>query len=87
MMDDDDAAVEMAQRAVRSDPSNARARQRLAAALGQAGADEAGRELDALMKVHPGFDIEYLDATYPFRRSQDRDRFVRGLERAGWSAL
>jgi len=85
LMGDDDAAVAMARRAVKSDPSNARARQRLVATLGQAGSEEARAELKILMRDQPGFDIAYVDATYPFRRPEDRDRFVAGLRNAGWS--
>ena len=80
-----EAAVDWARRAVRSDPDNARARQRLVAALGSVGSPEAAGEFEALRELQPGFDAAYVSATYPFRREADRARFVGGLSAAGWS--
>lgn len=84
LLGDDDAAVELARRAVESDATNARARQRLVAALGSAGAPDAASALDGLLRSQPGFDQGYIESTYPFRRPEDRERFLDGLEGAGW---
>ena len=40
--------------------------------------------LDGLLRSQPGFDQGYIESTYPFRRPEDRERFLDGLEGAGW---
>jgi adenylate cyclase len=84
LLDERDEAIEMARRAVGTDTEGARPLQRLVAALGHAGSDEAPRHLETLLRMQPGLDLDYIDATYPFHRSEDRERFLHGLRAAGW---
>lgn len=84
LLDEREEAIEMARRAVASDPESARAAQRLVAVLGHFGSEDASRQLEVLRRLQPGLDLAYIDATYPFRRSEDRERFLHGLEAAGW---
>jgi len=77
-------AILTAERAVRMQPANVRARQRLVAALQAQGlADRAQSAASELAKMQPGFDIAYIDDTYPFMLPEQRDRFVDALHGAG----
>lgn len=77
-------AINYARRALDIGPANVRARQRLAAALGQAGKlEEAQTALNELLRRQPGFSIAYIDETYPFRNPEDRALFIDGLHKAG----
>ena len=77
-------AIGAAQRALDMSPANVRARQRLAASLAQAGRiDEAQTAFDQLLRRQPDFSIAYVDETYPFRYSEDRELFIDGLRKAG----
>jgi tetratricopeptide (TPR) repeat protein len=79
-----DKAIVTAERAVRMQPGNVRARQRLVAALQAQGlADRAQEAAIELARMQPTFDIAYIDDTYPFMLSDQRDRFVDALRGAG----
>jgi TolB-like protein/DNA-binding SARP family transcriptional activator/Flp pilus assembly protein TadD len=78
-------AVAAAEKAICINPDNVRARQRLTAALGHLGrTTEAQDALANLEKRQPGFSVEYIDSTYPFRLAEDREFFLDGLGKAGW---
>ena len=64
--------------------SNVRALQRRVACLGHLGRIEEGRAaLQALRKLQPDFSLGYLQATYPFKRPEQWDLLMRGLEPLG----
>jgi protein involved in temperature-dependent protein secretion len=77
-------AISTAEAAVRAQPSNVRARQRLVAALCLNGSEERARTAAAeLSKLQPTLDEAYIDDTYPFMLSEERDRFVGALRASG----
>jgi TolB-like protein/Flp pilus assembly protein TadD len=77
-------AAELARRAVAEQPENARAWQRLAAALAEAGRDDEARAAcRELRRLQPGLSLAALAPTYPFRRRADLERFLSALGRAG----
>ena len=84
LLGDTERARACAEKGVRLQPGNVRARQRLVAALGRLGRlDEARIEAAELLQLQPDLGMEYLDATYPFRRSEDRALFLDALRRGG----
>jgi hypothetical protein len=61
-----------------------RARQRLVGTLSSVGRDaEAPSAATELTRLQPDLSVEYVDVTYPFQVTADRDRFVDLLRRAG----
>jgi adenylate cyclase len=83
LLGDFQASRASAERAVRLQPANVRARQRLVAALSALGLDEAARAAGAeLTRLQPDLSLDYIDTTYPFRSGDERDRFVAALRRA-----
>lgn len=79
-----DEAIATAEKAVRIQPSNVRARQRLVAGLSLRGGDDsAQRAATELSRLQPTLDIAYIDDTYPFMLSHERERFVGALRAAG----
>jgi TolB-like protein len=77
-------AISTAEAAVRAQPGNVRARQRLVAALCLNGADERARTAAGeLSKLQPTLDEAYIDDTYPFMIPEERDRFVGALRASG----
>lgn len=84
LLGDSEAARASAAKAVRLQPGNVRARQRLVAALSELGRVEDARAAAAeLMRMQPDFALDYIDTTYPFRVDGDRQRFVDALQRVG----
>jgi hypothetical protein len=43
----------------------------------------AAEVLAGLQERQPGFSLQYVDATYPFRQAADRAFFLEGLRKAG----
>jgi len=84
LLGDAATAVDFAHRALEEAPDNARAHQRLLAALGHLG-DEADIEAArrGLLALHPEVTIAGLAPTYPFRDPADWERFAEGLRLAG----
>lgn len=84
LLNDLDEAIATAEKAVRAHAGNVRARQRLVAALSARGLDDQARgAASELVKLQPNLDVAYIDDTYPFMVSEDRDRFVDALRAAG----
>ena len=84
LLGDLDQAIASAETAVRTQPSNVRARQRLVAALSLSGlADRAKTAAAELTRLQPTLDIAYIDDTYPFMLPEERDRFVGSLRASG----
>lgn len=84
LLGDMEAARASAQKAVRTQPSNVRARQRLVATLAALGQEaEARREAAELARLQPDLSLDYIDTTYPFQRTNERARFVEALRQAG----
>ena len=79
-----DKAIATAENAVRVQPGNVRARQRLVAGLSLRGLDDAARTAaQELSRLQPGLDVAYIDETYPFMLPDERDKFVGALRRFG----
>ncbi len=84
LMGDFAAAHACAEKAVRLQPVNVRARQRLVAALSALGRkDEALAAAAELRRLQPDFSLDYVETTYPFQLSVERERFVAALRGAG----
>jgi adenylate cyclase len=79
-----DDAISIAEMAVRVQPGNVRARQRLVAGLSLRGFDDRARiAATDLSRLQPALDVAYIDDTYPFMLSEERDRFLGVLRAAG----
>ncbi|MHB8529291.1 MAG: TIR domain-containing protein [Caulobacteraceae bacterium] len=79
-----DEAISSAEAAVRTQPGNVRARQRLVAALSLGGmAERAQAAASELSRLQPALDVAYIDDTYPFMLDDERDRFVGALRASG----
>ena len=80
-----EVAADFAERAIREEPRNVRARQRFVVSLAQGARVDAARDaLRELLEMQPDFSLTYIDATYPFKVAADRDLFLAGLTTAGW---
>jgi len=78
------AARSLAEKAVRLQPVNVRARQRLVASLAAQGSDGEARAAAAeLQRLQPDFSLDYIDTTYPFQDACERQGFLAALQRAG----
>jgi adenylate cyclase len=78
-----DEAISLAQTAIRVQPGNVRARQRLVAGLSLRGLDgEARAAAVELSRLQPTLDVAYIDDTYPFMLAEQREQFVAGLQAA-----
>jgi tetratricopeptide (TPR) repeat protein len=83
LVGDLNAAIATAENAVRTQPGNVRARQRLVAALSAQGFEDRARTAAAeLAKMQPGLDIAYIEDTYPFMLPDQRAHFVNALRAA-----
>ena len=73
-----------AEKAVRLQPANVRARQRLVAVLAELGHSEAARQAASeLLELQPEFNRDYVETTYPFQSAEERERFISALRSAG----
>jgi adenylate cyclase len=73
-----------AENAVRLQPANVRARQRLVAVLAELGHSEAARQAASeLLELQPEFNRDYIETTYPFQSAEERERFIGALRSAG----
>jgi adenylate cyclase len=82
LLGDFQASRASAEKAVRMQPANVRARQRLVAALSALGLDdEAHAAAAALMRLQPDLTLDYIHSTYPFQSTVERDAFVAALRR------
>ena len=80
LLDNLDEAIATAEKALRIQPGNVRARQRLVAALSLRGfSDKAQAAATELSRLQPTLDIAYIDDTYPFMLSHERERFIGAL--------
>jgi len=79
-----DEAISLADKAVRVQPANVRARQRLVAALNLRGqSDNARAAAVELSRLQATLDVAYIDDTYPFLLPHERDLFVGALRASG----
>jgi TolB-like protein/Tfp pilus assembly protein PilF len=77
-------AIAAAEKAVRAQAGNVRARQRLVAALSLRGSDDRARAAAMeLARLQPTLDVAYIDDTYPFMLANDRDQFIGTLQASG----
>lgn len=81
---DYERAAQIGRRSVRANPDFTNGYKPLLAALGHLGLiEEAASYRERLLALEPGFCLRSFAATYPFQRSQDRERYVEGLRKAG----
>ena len=77
-------AAECQKKALDLNPTNLRALHRLAAAQAHLGQlDEARATFQGSLKLMPSANLAFIDATYPFRKPEDRVFFLDGLRKAG----
>jgi adenylate cyclase len=73
-----------AERAVRLQPTNVRARQRLIAVLTELGHTKAAQQAASeLLALQPEFSRDYIEKTYPCQSAEERERFIGALRAAG----
>ena len=81
-----DEAVEALEKAIASNPGAERVHVWLAAAHAQAGSiDDAQWEASQVLTMDPGFTLERTGKVFPFKDPADRERFIDGLRKAGFS--
>ncbi len=81
---DYERAVSFGRRAVKSNPEFSNGYKPLVAALGHLGRrDEAAAYIEKLLLLEPNFTVEQFGQIYPFKRPEDRDRYLQGLRLAG----
>ena len=77
-------AAQCQKRALGLNPANIRALHRLAATQAHLGQlDEARATFQKSLELMPGANVAFIDATYPFRKPEDRAFFLDGLRKAG----
>jgi DNA-binding SARP family transcriptional activator/TolB-like protein len=77
-------AAEVGRRLVATHPKFSNAYKPLIAALGLLGLrEEAKSYVERLADLEPDFTVALFGKTYPFRREQDRERYMEGLRLAG----
>ncbi len=77
-------AVTVGQRVTEANPNFINGYKPLIAALGHLDRrDEARPYLDKLLSLEPSFTVESFGRTYPFRKQDDRERYMKGLLLAG----
>jgi adenylate cyclase len=77
-------AVTFGRRAVKANPMFSNGYKPLIAALGHLGRrDEAAAYIEKLLSLEPNFTVEQFGKFYPFKRSEDRERYMQGLRLAG----
>ncbi len=80
LLDNLDEAISAAEKAIRIQPGNVRARQRLVAGLSLRGFHERAKAAALeLSRLQPTLDVAYIDDTYPFMLSHERERFIGAL--------
>jgi adenylate cyclase len=80
-----EAAIEAANRAIRSYPDFPNTYRWLAAALGQLGRIEEAREaLEKAIAIAPASFHMYVRQRVPWHRSEDHAHMLEGLRKAGW---
>jgi DNA-binding SARP family transcriptional activator len=81
---DYERAVIVGRRCTKAMPDFVAGYKPLIASLGHLGRrDEASPYVDKLLSLEPRFSVEFHGRTYPFKREEDRRRYVEGLRLAG----
>jgi DNA-binding SARP family transcriptional activator/Tfp pilus assembly protein PilF len=81
---DYEKAVSVARRALRANREYSNGYKPLIASLGHLGRrDEAAPYIEKLLSLEPNFTVARFGKVYPFQRSSDRERYMRGLVLAG----
>jgi DNA-binding SARP family transcriptional activator len=77
-------AVIIGRRAVRANPEFSNGYKPFIASLGHLGRrEEAAPYVAKLLSLEPHFTVEHFGKVYPFRRPEDRERYMQGLRLAG----
>jgi DNA-binding SARP family transcriptional activator/TolB-like protein len=77
-------AVSVGRRTVKANPQFSNGYKPLIASLGHLGRpEEASAYVEKLLILEPSFTIEKFGKSYPFKRSEDRERYMQGLRLAG----
>jgi len=81
---DYERSVLVSRRVVKSNPSYVAGYKPLIASLGHLGRrDEAKGYVKKLLSLEPGFTVKHFGEVYPFRKPEDRRRYMEGLRLAG----
>jgi tetratricopeptide (TPR) repeat protein len=81
---DYEKAVSVGRRAVKANPLFSNGYKPFVAALGHLGRiDEAAPYVEKLLSLEPNFTVEQFGQVYPFKRPEDRERYLQGLRLAG----
>jgi TolB-like protein len=81
---DYERAVIVGRRSNKANPDFVAGFKPLIASLGHLGRrDEAKPYVDRLLTLEPGFTVQHFGKVYPFKREQDRRRYMEGLRLAG----
>jgi tetratricopeptide (TPR) repeat protein len=81
---DYEKAVSIGRRAVKANPLFSNGYKPLIAALGHLGQiEEAAAYIEKLLSLEPNFTVEQFGKVYPFKRPEDRERYMHGLRLAG----
>jgi TolB-like protein len=79
-------AIEAFQRGLESRPTSERLRLWLAAAYAQAGQlDDAEWQREEVLISNPQFSLQNIERAFPFKDPRDREHFMAGLRKAGFS--
>jgi tetratricopeptide (TPR) repeat protein len=79
-----DGAIELSRRTIDENPNFHAPYRPLLASLGQLGRMEEAEEcLASLHRLEPEFSIGWFRANYPPLKSEDAERYVTGLRKAG----
>jgi DNA-binding SARP family transcriptional activator len=81
---DYEKAIIIGRRVVRANPAFVNGYKPLIISFGHLGrSDEAAPYIEKLLSLEPNFTVEKFGRVYPFRKPEDRERFMRGLILAG----
>lgn len=79
-------AIEAFRKGIDTNPASERLHVWLAASFAQSGqSDKAEWEAEEVRAINPAFSISRMEKTFPFKEKKDRERFLEGLRKAGFT--